>query len=337
MVLRIEDALARLHALASQPGRASEQRVIALALRNELRAASQRSSAEAIALFLESGRDAATGLAFAPLPDGFLETAPSLRTLLLDELERLDPARALEAAEVIFGYEPAVADEWAVALRITARANGTAPPATPAKFIDQVHAYLGNPAWLATPTAGFLHGFDAAVFSGNPALVPRLADVTKATQPTPVQFAARLALDRLVMRNYADVAGHLADHPALLAHDATFRGVLFARADVSDARQRAVLERYLVRTGSTTAELAAWAAHFPHRSKHISHNLLTRDGPYPIAELARMDRAALAVVREWRADPAMADAHELLGPVLARLEKYVASADRGDAARAPAP
>ncbi len=334
MVIRIEDALARLQALEKRDTDGRERAAVVRALRIELRAAGQKASAEAMALFLESGRDAPTGLRFGPARDGFLETAPSLRTLLLDELERIDAASAREAAQTVFAASNS-ADEWALALRIVAHTTPANDAGARQAFRHQVQALLTDAAWLAAPTAGFLQAFDAAVYAHDPAMVDQLAHLAADGQDQAVQFAARLALERIVIADYPTGAGRLADDHSLLAGNPDFRGRLLARADVRQAGDRAVLERFLNDPQTPAAELEAWAKYFPDRSKHLSNNLLTSDGPTPIPELARMDRAALNVVRAWQSDPSMADRHALLAPVQARLERYVAQANASRAANPP--
>lgn len=327
LVMRIENTWKRLLELAARDASHEERFAATMALRAELRAAGQSQAADAIVHFLESGRDVATGLLFGPGPDGFLETAPSLRTLLLDELERADRALARDLAETVFAAS-SVADEWALALRITAHAEAPGDAGARVVFRQRIEALLHNPAWRAAPTAGFLHAFDAAVHSRDPVVVEDLAQLVAGTNSPAVTFAARLALERMVIQDYATTAGRLAADPTLAAADAEFRGLLFARADVSDSAQRAVLDRFLTDPATPPAELQSWAKYFPHRAKHISNNLLTRDGPTPVAELARMDRAALAVVRDWRASSAMARRAELLAPVQERLERYVSQAEK---------
>src|SRR5688572_13096052 len=58
-------------------------------------------SKEAILPFLDSKADAPTHLGFSLAPDGSLREAPTLRTFLLDQLVKLDPAAAAVYAEKI--------------------------------------------------------------------------------------------------------------------------------------------------------------------------------------------------------------------------------------------
>src|SRR5690606_21933246 len=74
LVLRIEAAWKRLQALEARNASQDERLAVVLALRAELRAASQSQAAEAVLHYLETNNDVSTGLPFAPARDGFLET-----------------------------------------------------------------------------------------------------------------------------------------------------------------------------------------------------------------------------------------------------------------------
>src|ERR1019366_6538299 len=89
------------------------------------RALSVRPTAAAVAAirqFLDSKEDASTHLGFKVAGSGLLDEAPTLRTFLLDELARLDPAAAADYAKVVLANMDSP-DEWAVALRNLALGN----------------------------------------------------------------------------------------------------------------------------------------------------------------------------------------------------------------------
>ena len=85
-------------------------------LRAALSAMPKNEAVAAIKQFLDSKADAATQLGFKVAKNGLLDDAPTLRTFLLDELARIDPAAAADYSKVILASKDSP-DEWAVALR----------------------------------------------------------------------------------------------------------------------------------------------------------------------------------------------------------------------------
>jgi len=102
---------------------------------------------EAVAIirqFLDSKADATTHLGFKIGSDGLLDEAPTLRTFLLDELARIDPAAAADYAKVILGSMDSP-DEWAVALRNLARGDTSAEGHD--LLTQKIAAMLQNRSW----------------------------------------------------------------------------------------------------------------------------------------------------------------------------------------------
>lgn len=85
----------------------------------------KEAAVSAIRQYLDSKADATTHLGFKVGGGGWLDEAPTLRTFLLDELARLDPAAAADYARVILGGMDSP-DEWAVALRDLAAGDSSA-------------------------------------------------------------------------------------------------------------------------------------------------------------------------------------------------------------------
>src|SRR5205814_901547 len=123
-------------------------------------------------------QDAPTQLKFGVGADGFLTEAPSLRTFLLDQLARVDPAAAAAYAEKILSAMTS-ADEWALALRSYAVGNATPQGRF---FLEQkVQAMLLYEPWQKGPSAGFLEAFDVAVYLGGTHLMPALTTLVRQT------------------------------------------------------------------------------------------------------------------------------------------------------------
>jgi len=275
--------------------------------------------------FLRSGADAPTGLGFKVGAGGALNEAPSLRVFLLDELARLDPASAAEVARSILAVKTSP-DEWAVAMRNLARVQDDA--AGRAFLESKMRELLTHEPWQQEASAGFLEAFDVAVHLGGTNLVPEIAALVRRTDNRAASHAAYLTLDRLVISEPAPMLERFTEDPSLMAGREATRANYFARADVNNAAQRAVLERYLLDGQRTPEELSTFAGLYPNANFMISENLLTTARTPDRATLATRDAGALRVVNEWLAEERFAARRELLERVRGRLERFVRQASR---------
>src|SRR5205823_4126453 len=131
--------------------------------------------------------------------------------------------------------------------------------------------------------------------------------------------AAFLALDRLIINQPASLLAALQADPALMQGRDTTRADYFARADMRDAQQREVLEKYLLDPRIGAAELAQFAGIFPNANFMISQNLLTPNLTPDHSSLVNRDAQALRVMQEWIADPRFARLRPQLETVRLRL------------------
>jgi hypothetical protein len=131
-------------------------------MRRALRNAPTNEAVTAIRKLLETKADVPTQQGFKINGTGFLDEAPTLRTLLLDELGRLDPAAAADYAKVVLATSDSP-DEWAVALRNLARGDNTAQGR--ALLERKTGELLRQDSWQQNPSVGFLEAFDVAVYS----------------------------------------------------------------------------------------------------------------------------------------------------------------------------
>ncbi|MCL4181495.1 MAG: hypothetical protein KJ072_27625 [Verrucomicrobia bacterium] len=269
---------------------------------------------------LRSGRDGPTGLEFRVGPGGFLQAAPTLRVWLLDELGRVDPAMAVVEARAVLARSESP-DEWAVALRICATADGTA--AGQAWVREQARELIRREAWLESPSIGLLEAFDLFVYTRDVEAVPELAALVRRKENRAVAHAAYVAVDRMLLVSPEPVLEMLIAEPALLEGRETTRGNYVARADVSDPGQRRLVEEYLLDPRRSWEELEAFAGVFPNANLMVSHNLLTSVPAWSGAELRRRDLAAAEVVGKWAADRRFERLWPLLGPLERRLDDFV--------------
>ena len=249
---------------------------------------------------LDSGTDLNSGDPFVLAADGSLRTSPTLRTLLLDLLDQIDPMGAATYAEKILST-PGSADEWAVGLRSYAR---NSPSADKRNFLQgKVREFLNNEGWRSDPSVGYLEAFDVAVHVGGTELVGDLARVLRDTTHPAAAHAAYLALDRMTLREPAVMLEELLKSPEASSGREETRANYFARANLSDPVQRELLERYLLTQDRNATELRAFAGVFPNANYMISNNLLTQNSTPSGADLARQDRVALQTVEAWIKDP----------------------------------
>jgi hypothetical protein len=291
-------------------------------LRRKLRGAPAGEAVSAIRGYLDGKGDVVTGLEIKVGANGGLVTAPSMRTFLLDELGQIDPAAAALYARTILASMDSP-DEWAIALRNLARGEPTADGQLLAgqKFSEMV----GNEAWRAQPSVGFLEAFDVAVYLGGNSLVPTLTELVRLKDNQAVAHASYLALDRLTLADPAGTLGALAANPESMAGREVTRANYFARADVRDDAQRQVLEGYLLNPALSGEELDKFAGLYPSANFMVSHNLLTRSETPDHAWLVARDREALEQVRRWLQDARFAQRQAALRSIERRLAEFVSA------------
>lgn len=269
---------------------------------------------------LEGGKDYSTGADLAIGTDQNLSAWPSYRVYLLDLLHLIDPVAAASRSRELVESSGSP-DEWAVALRNVARADGAGVSA--AWLREKSAELLRNEAWRSDPSAGYLNAFDVIVHTEHTELTPELLLFCDDLEEKAVRHASFLAVDRLTLARpevlLPVLAGTVDRHP----NSGPMISNLIARADLRDDVQREAVERYLLDPKRTAEEIASFAGVFPNANFHVSSNLLTRVEGIDGIDLAERDRAALGIVREWIADERFAPLKESLGRIQARLENFV--------------
>lgn len=269
---------------------------------------------------LEKGKDYATGQDLSIGTDQNLTAWPSYRTYLLDMLLLVDPvAAAAKSREIVdTGGSP---DEWAVALRNVARADDTG--ASLEWLREKSAQLLRNETWRSDPSAGYLNAFDVIVHTEHTDLAPELLDLCDDPEQRAVRHASFLVIDRLTQARPDVLLPTLADSASRLRRSGPMISNLIARADLRDDVQRSAVERYLLDPDRREEELASFAGVFPNANFHVSNNLLTRAGGIEGTELAERDRAALAVVEDWIADPRFETIRPVVEMIRSRLARFV--------------
>jgi hypothetical protein len=300
---------------ASSTNRASQM----AELRTSLASMAPNECSEAIRRFLDSGENAQTGQGFKVRSDGFLEEAPSLRVWLLDYLSKIDPASAAMYAKRILDNKGS-ADEWAIALRCVALSDGSE-----GRFLLEAKTaeLLTNQAWQQNPSTGYLEAFDVAVHLGGTNLIPALGELVRNKENNAVAHAAYLTLDRLTISDPVTTLSMLASDPELMRGREETRANYFARADVRDAGQRALLESYLLRFDPGAVELDRFAGLYPNANYMVSPNLLTKSATPDSRWLKARDTEALKVNEEWLADTRFQRLRPQLERIRGRLTRFV--------------
>lgn len=291
-----------------------------LRLRQWISSRSKEEAVGAIRRFLASGQDAPTGQGFKINSDGSLRQAPTARTLLLDTLGQLDPPQAAAAALEIL-QQKGSPDEWAVAMALCARAN--ADPASLAFLQQKVEEMATYQPWQQNPSVGFLEAFNVFVYTDDTEFVPQLSQFASNQENPGLAHAAFLTLDRLVQIDPVDTLGTLQDDPSLLSGRAAAEGNLFARADLRDPGQAALLADYLLSPDRTPTELTAFAGVFPNENFMISDNLLTPSPPLSNAEVLARYQAAQQTVNQWLQDTRFSNLWPQFQQIQARLDRIL--------------
>ncbi len=288
-------------------------------LKEILNSTSTNEAVLAIQRFLDIKTDTSTGQGFKIGGGGALLEAPTLRTLLLDQVAMLDPAAAAAYARVILN-ESTSPDEWAIALRNLARGDTTSAART--LLETKTGELLRNEAWQRDPSVGYLEAFDTAVHLGGTSLLSPLTDLVSKKDNQAVAHAAFLTLDRLVIIQPAQTLTTLNEHPEWMASREETRANYFAREDVGDGTQRQLVESYLLNAERSPSELQTFAGVFPNANFMISHNLLTENTTMDGPTLARRDHVSLEVVSEWLADPKFEKLRQPLTRIQQRLKEF---------------
>lgn len=305
-------------ALVGSPSPKSAQDGLA-ALRSWLLSIPKEEATELIEDYLAGGQDAILPLEFNIGADGFLTSSPTLRTALLDLLGALHPAEAARISRKILA-EPTHPDEWALALRNVAKGEDTAE--TKSYLVSKTLELINAPEWQAEPSIGFLNAFDVLVFCRATETTPLLSTFIQNKERRDLVKASFLTLDRLNQAEPAEILNQLLEdstlqqtHPGMVAQQ-------FARADLGDKSQRAIVRSWLLDGKRTGEELTMFANSYPNQNQMISQNLLTDSSAPP----RQIDiRESLQVLSDWSHDPDFAGVQSSLDGLWERLIHFGAS------------
>ncbi len=283
-------------------------------------------AAQAIASFLETHEDVATGLPFAVGPDGALSAWPTLRTALLDVLPAVDPLAALELGAEIMDTT-ASADEFALALRNMAWNDVDGD--LHVEMMQRFQQMLEVGEWRATPTTGFLEAFDIPVAVGGSgsaaAVVTVLAESARqgGAYSAELARAAFVALDRIAVRDSATIARMYLNDTAFLDEAPNYRASIMSRLDVSGPEQRSAFLDYIARTDHADGELEYFAELYPNANFFVGYRLVTSDETMPtIAQRQDIDRRILKEIQTLAASAPNERVRTVLERIQQRLGEF---------------
>lgn len=279
-----------------------------------------------IRAFLESGRDAATGLPFR-VGEGSLAFSPSLRVALLDLLERLDFGEAADYAEVIVGRmeQP---DEVAVALRTLMHVPDDDPRRQLA--ITGVDRLLQRADWKAKPSGGYLEAFDIATETENPTIWKRLLALTAdPVAYTGTQHGAGLAAHTLAVRS-PEFRAMIAKRDATISVSPIIRGQLIARLDPRIPEELAALNAFVTDSAMTQEEAQAFAANFPSQRDLVGFRLVSDSlsKVRPLETAAKLDIAANEFITQLGSAQVAPHLRPLISDFSKRLLQFADSAQK---------
>jgi len=286
-----------------------------------------RPSSEAVAEiegFLRKGKDRKTDLILKFGTGGKIEGWPTLRVFLLDLLLEIDPEAAARISREILTIETS-ADEWAIALRNVAK--GEPAEGNRDYLRTRTEELIANPEWQARPSVGYLNAFDVLVYTGATESSALLSGLIQRKDRRDLAHAGFLTMDRLVQRQPIDMLTRLKADRALQESRPEMTAQQFARADLRDTSQQAIVRSWLLDPSRTPTELHNFAAIFPNNNKLISQNMLTSEEQVSGADLNDHDREVLGIIRDWRTDPAFESRARYLEIMDRRVSQFVESAD----------
>jgi len=274
-------------------------------------------AAAALIAELESGIDLQTGLPLLPGSGGSLAASSTYRVALLDWLGQSSPTDALAYSRQVL-QQTTSPDEYALAMRNIAWAKEST--SGDAELTAAFNEMLSRPDWLISPSRGYLEAIDVAVAVGGADMLRQIASLVGMRDGTthPADFAASLALDRMLLRQPELVTSTLAGDPTFLDWSPKARARLMSRSDIRQPVQKEALYRYLSNPAISSAELAEFGKRFPNLSFIRGNRLVTTD--VPLSSFRGIDEPSLNVIAQWRSDPALQHAEPALEEINRRLQ-----------------
>ena len=291
-------------------------------VREKLDSLSPEKATKYIENYFASNQDAQLASSFKVSKNGQLETAPTLRTALLDHLASINPEATATLSRDLLA-EPTSADEWALALRNLARVE----PDARDFLIKKTEELIRNPSWQTQPSIGYLNAFDTLAYVGATESTPLLSELVQRKDRQDLAHASFLTLDRLTLTNTETMLSLIANDLALQQSRPEMASQQLARADFRHEAQRQIIREWLLSPERTSTQLHSFAGTFPSGNMMISNNLLTTTQPFSGSELRDRDLRSLETIDTWLHLPEFEPIKEHLETMSRRLTAFVNQAE----------
>jgi hypothetical protein len=277
--------------------------------------------------YWRSGRDLTLGLPFAPGPEGAMQTAPTLRTAVLDLLGRLDPATAFALAQEAFAAPKDSADEYALHLRNYAwgAPESFDPAEVRAFLVEQTVAMLEHPAWRAAPTEGYQEAFDVFVWAQATEVLPALLPMMEPTADAALRRPAAIVLERFAVERPVAVLQSIVNAPERWRDVGSLAAGLAARANLATPTERDLAESYFLAPEREAAERDRFLGMLPNLNLTMSYNLLSETpSAFAVPEVIERLQGAEATLADWAEDPRFRAWSPEIRETLERLRAHLA-------------
>jgi hypothetical protein len=288
-----------------------------MALLKDLRGLERAAAAEEIVAFLETGRDLPTGREFAL--GGSSRTHASLRTLLLDELGRLDPETA-----------------YSVSKSLLKRDQSLPPDPLPAAERDflrsQWERVAARPEVLDGSCEASLASLGMASFLRDASLLPELFRLRERTPSAAVAASIEHTIERLALRAPTESMAILASDPASFEALPELRGRLLAHADLGQPREMEAVRTFIMNPNSSAEEVESFLLNFPSDSETLRPELFA-DGQRTLLDGTVKNYAAWSqVISQWQRETISPSAAMPLATMALKLDGLAAQQIPGGSA-----
>ena len=259
-----------------------------------------KEAALAMAGFLRQGIDADTGLDFLLSEEGGgLETAPSFRLMLLDNIMESDREIGLQVSREVMD-QLTNADEYAISLKNLVAYDRD--QAFRKESEGRFETLMNQSQWLENPSAGVLESFDFATQFSSRNAFGIIATVLKEHDEAKYANAFGLAADRMMLRNQGEIVKTYLEAPDDFLQyegesEAYTRSVLLSRMDITRPEGLDAFTRYLNSFATPNEELTNFIGFFPNAIYFAGPRLVTSEEHGAVRSILDKDEEVLAIVQ----------------------------------------
>lgn len=236
-------------------------------------------------------------------PIGNLAKAPTFRTLLLDEIMRLDDQIGLSLAIEVMDQLTSP-DEYVLALRNFARSTDqevNTPEAVQNRFVDLTQ----QPEWVSKPSTSILESFDFVVKYPSQETLSAIESLSKTHQNVGYAHAHSLVLDRVALRDPDLLLNrYLEDPKTLLGSSDPETGVsydrpnVFSRVDIREENGRQAFVDYVSSLNPGGIEYEYFSRKFPNDNYQMSNRLSSGDEAHHVKNIVNRSSEVKEIIKD---------------------------------------